>query len=474
MRLVIDGLVDEAVSGRVSPRERVEQTLEKARRLQSLNTFISLADGAGLEVSEPRRDDRLLAVPIAVKDNLDVAGLPCTAGTPALRDWRPPADAAVIRRLRQSGAVIVGKTNMHELAAGVTSNNQAFGPVRNPYDPNLIPGGSSGGSAAAVAAGIVPAALGTDTAGSCRVPASLCGCVGFRPTLGRYPSDGLIPLSLTRDTVGTLTRSVQDTITLDQILSTQSDARQRGGTVRLQDLRLGVPRPYFYEPIDAEVAAVIDAALSRLSDAGVTLVETTVTDVERLTRSSSLPLILFESVRDISTYLNRHRATICAWQIVEQIAGPNERRLLQHQLWGDAVPAEAYRHALESVRPAIINAYRRCLTHQRLDALIVPTTPIPARPIGDDDEVTMNAARVSTAATYMRNVDPTAVAGCPSVSVPAGLTATGLPVGLSFDGLPGTDRRLLAIANAFADLSPPLPSPAVDRLRARSSPDHRG
>jgi Asp-tRNA(Asn)/Glu-tRNA(Gln) amidotransferase A subunit family amidase len=177
--------------------DQVEAALQRAQEIAELNAFVTLADVPASGAEGP-----LAGVPIAVKDSIHVAGFPCTGGTPALRNWRPASDAPIVTILRKAGAVVVGKTGMHELSAGITSNNPAYGAVRNPHDPRLIAGGSSGGSAVAVAAGVVPVALGADTAGSLRIPAALCGCVGFRPTPGRYPNEGVIPLSATRDTVG--------------------------------------------------------------------------------------------------------------------------------------------------------------------------------------------------------------------------------------------------------------------------------
>jgi Asp-tRNA(Asn)/Glu-tRNA(Gln) amidotransferase A subunit family amidase len=420
--------------------DHVEAALARAREAAELNAFVTIADGAP---PRPSNGGPLGGVPIAVKDSIHVAGFPCTGGTPALRNWRPAADATVVRILRAAGAVVVGKTGMHELAAGITSNNLAYGAVRNPHDPRLIAGGSSGGSAAAVAAGVVPVALGADTAGSVRIPAALCGCVGFRPTTGRYPGDGVIPLSATRDTVGPITRTVADAIVDELITGTRADP------VELAGRRLGVPRAYFYDDLDAETAAVIDDALGMLSNAGAELVETRVADLEELTAPHSLALTLREWPRELSVYLARHRCPVPIEEVVNAMAGPVERGWLADQLWGDPVSDTHHVEILERVRPALVARYAECVRRDRLDALVLPTTRLPARPIGQDDEVEINGRPVGTLEAYLRNTDPTAFAGLPSISVPAGLTASGLPVGLSFDGLPGSDSVLLALAAAF-------------------------
>lgn len=450
MATATPSLLTDLRSGAITAQAAAQASIDSADRHQALNAFIALADVD--ELPEPA-DGRLAGLPVAVKDNIDVAGFPCTAGTPALRDWRPPTDAPVVCRLRAAGAVVIAKTNMHELALNITSNNPTFGPVRNPHDTTLIAGGSSGGSAAAVAAGIVPVALGTDTAGSVRIPAALCGCVGFRPTVGRYPADGVVPVSRTRDTVGLLTGDVAGAMLVDEVI-TGAPSRP----LELPGRRLGVPRPRFYDGLDTEVEAVIDRALERLADAGAVLVETEVPELDARLEPISLPLTLFECLRDIGTYLNVHRCPVRAWELVEAVAGPVERGWLENELWGEPVSYETYRHIIANGRPAVIDAYRQCFASDRLDALVTPTTRLPARPVGQDDTVSINGHKVSTLEAYLRNTDPGCVAGLPSISVPAGLTADGLPVGLSFEALGGSDAAVLGLAHAFEQLQAADPS----------------
>ena len=181
----------------------------------------------------------LHGLPILIKANIATANVPTSAGTPALRDYRPASDAPVVARLFSAGAILLGKTNMHELAYGITSNNGAFGAVHNPYNPALIPGGSSGGNGAAIAARMCPAGLGTDTGGSVRIPAALCGIVGLRPTVGRYSGAGIVPLSRTMDTAGPMARSVEDLVLLDSVITGQNAPVQPAA---LRGLRLGAAR----------------------------------------------------------------------------------------------------------------------------------------------------------------------------------------------------------------------------------------
>jgi indoleacetamide hydrolase len=424
--------------------DEVEAALERAREIAGLNAFVAIADS----VPTPGpTGGPLEGVPIAVKDSIHVAGFPCTGGTPALRDWRPAADASVVRTLRAAGAVVVGKTGMHELSAGITSHNLAYGAVRNPHDPRLVAGGSSGGSAVAVATGVVPVALGADTAGSVRIPAALCGCVGFRPTTGRYPGDGVIPLSATRDTIGPITRTVAEAALVDELVT-----GARSAPVELAGRRLGVPRAHFYDDLDAGTAAVVDDALGRLSDAGAELVETRIEELEELTAPHSLALTLREWPRELSVHLTRHRCPVTVEEVADAMVGPVERGWLAGQLWGDPVPDTHHIEILERVRPAVVARYAECVLRDRLEALVLPTTRLPARPIGQDHVVEINGRPVGTLEAYLRNTDPTAFAGLPSISVPAGRTASGLPVGLSFDGLPGTDTTLLSLAAAFERL----------------------
>ena len=228
----------------------------------------------------------LHGVPIALKDNFDTADFTTTAGTPALAAHRPTRNAAVVQRLLDAGALILGKANMQELAFGPTSNNAAFGPVRNPYDRSRIPGGSSGGTAALVAARLAPAGLGTDTGGSVRVPASLSGVVGFRPTTLRWPQDGIVPISHTRDTAAPIARCVADCALLDGIVT--------GGPtsltpINLEGLRLGVPRGHFWDDLDAEVGSDPRRRMARLAAAGVVLVEGDMADVAALDAAAGFP-----------------------------------------------------------------------------------------------------------------------------------------------------------------------------------------
>lgn len=287
-------------AGDISAQSLVDALLDRCTRAASLNAFISLdpdavraaARSADQQRQRGERLGPLHGVPIALKDNFDTADFTTTAGTPALAAHRPTRNAAVVQRLLDAGALILGKANMQELAFGPTSNNAAFGPVRNPYDRSRIPGGSSGGTAALVAARLAPAGLGTDTGGSVRVPASLSGVVGFRPTTLRWPQDGIVPISHTRDTAAPIARCVADCALLDGIVTGGPTSL---APINLEGLRLGVPRGHFWDDLDAEVEAILADALARLAAAGVVLVEGDMVDVAALDAAAGFPVALYES-----------------------------------------------------------------------------------------------------------------------------------------------------------------------------------
>src|SRR5882672_2123552 len=251
-------------SGDLTSEALVDELLARCAAASSLNAFISLEPdrvrAAARRADEHRRRGgelgALHGVPLAIKDNFDTADYPTTAGTPALAGHRPKRNAQVLQRLLDAGALVLGKANLQELAYGPTSNNAAFGAVRNPYDPTRIPGGSSGGTASAVAARLAPAGLGTDTAGSVRVPAALCGITSFRPSMRRWPQDGIVPISHTRDTAGPMARNVADCVLLDGIVT---GGASEVAPANLRGLRLGVPRGFFWDSLDAELGDTLEA-----------------------------------------------------------------------------------------------------------------------------------------------------------------------------------------------------------------------
>jgi mandelamide amidase len=453
-------------SGALTAQALAEALLARCAAAAPLNAFISLEPervrAAARRADQQRqRGDRLgplHGVPLALKDNIDTADYPTTAGTPGLAAHRPKRNALVVQRLLDAGALILGKANLQELAYGPTSNNAAFGPVHNPYNPTRIPGGSSGGTAAAVAARLAPAGLGTDTAGSVRVPGSLCGVTSFRPSMLRWPQAGIVPISHTRDTAAPMARNLADCALLDGVVTGRSTDI---APVDLSGLRLGVPRGYFWEALDAELADILEAALARLRAAGVVLVEGDLADVVALDAAAGFPIALYEFVPDIERYLAEHQTGLDFAALLRQVKSPAVTKALAGLVGADAVSEAVYREALGKHRPALQEAYRRYFLERGVAAVVFPTTPLPAAKIGEDDTVLLNGVPVPTFGTFIRNLCPGSAAGIPGLTLPAGMTKAGLPVGIALDGPESSDRELLAIGLALETVLPRLPVPAV-------------
>lgn len=454
-------------AGEVSAERLVDALVARNAEFARLNAFVSI-DGQGAReaaraVDEARRRGdplgALAGVPLGMKDNIDVVGMACQAGTPTLAGHKPKQDADVTRRLREAGAIFLGKTGMHELALGITNNNPFSGPVRNPYDERMIPGGSSGGAGVSPAARLVPGGIGSDTGGSVRIPAALCGIAALRPTAGRWPGAGIVPIATTRDTAGPMARRVEDLALLDTVVTGDGEP---AGARSLKGVRLGVPSAYFWEDLDPQTESLARQALDMLGDAGVELVEASLPGIEALNEAASGPLAWFEPRRDIGAYLRRAGLDLRFEDVVAGALSPDVVRVLGAITSpATAIPEAAYRAAIAVHRPRFIEAYRVHFARHGIDALAFPTTPLPARPIGEDQAVELNGRRAPTFFTYIRNTDPGSVAGLPGISLPIGLTAQGLPVGMALDGLPGADRRLLALAASMEALLPPMPAPRL-------------
>lgn len=451
--------LEEIASGRISSRDYTEALLDRCQAAADLNAFIHLDRDAALAAAEAATTGPLGGLPIPVKDNFDTAGVATTAGTPALRGNVPKKNAPVLQKLLDAGAFVLGKLNMHELAYGITCNNGAFGPVRNPYDPSRIPGGSSGGTGAAIGARMAPVGLGSDTGGSVRVPAALCGVIGFRPTTGRYGQQGIVPISNTRDTAGPLARSMDDIVLIDDVITGETAPPPE---VSLAGLRIGVPRGYFFENLDPATAKIAEQALDALAGAGVVLVEADIEKVGELDNAAGFPIALYETVVELNRYLREGGSPLDYAAVVEQVASPDVKGMLGSLLTEEGAMSEAvYREAMSQHRPALQANCARYFEANDLAASIFPTTPLPAAPIGDDETTMLNGEAVPTFLTFIRNTDPASVAGLPGLSLPAGLTDAGLPVGMELDGPAGTDRRLLAVGAAVARVLPKTPPPAV-------------
>ncbi|MFJ4966593.1 amidase family protein [Streptomyces sp. NPDC088729] len=430
--------------------EAVQRSLARAEEVGHLGGFITLDGEAAAKA--PGGPGPLSGMTIAVKDNIHVAGLPNTAGTPALRDFVPATDAPAVRRLRDAGAVILGKANMHELALGVTSNNRAFGPVRNPYDTERFAGGSSGGVASLIAADVVQAGLGTDTGGSVRVPAAVTGTCGFRPTVGRYPGEGVTPLSGTRDTIGPMARRVAHLALLDGVLS-GDDAPVTAPSP--SSIRLGVPTGHFTERLQDEVAARWEATLGSIAAAGVELVPVDVTSFVEREFEIGMAIVLYETRVELSSYLTKHRPETDLASLAALIASPDVRDVFENCVLDGApglVSEDVYRECLAH-RERLRAAYGRTFAAHGLDGLAFPTVPATALDLATCDQgMVLCGEPVDTFATFIRNTGPASVIGAPGLSIPMGLASNGLPTGLEIDAPVGADRALLALGLALEEI----------------------
>lgn len=457
--------------GNLSAVDYTTTLLNRAEQLADLRAIITLnRDGAlaaARRVDDARRAGAELAplagLPILVKDNINAKGMPTTAGTPALHDFMPTEDAAVLRRILTGGAIVLGKANMHELAFGITNTNfSSFaGHARNPYDQSRIPGGSSGGTGAAIAARIVPAGLGTDTGGSVRIPASFNGIVGLRPSTGgarhSYSGEGVVPLSHTLDTVGPMGRSVADVALLDCAVT----GAPIPAAAELEGLRLGVP-PSLWIGLEHQVDEVVRAAQERLAAAGVILVDADLPDALALSEQVIFPVALHEPIEDLARFLSDNGARgVSVESIAAQVASPDVRRAFE-AVTSDAM-AEIYPAAVGVHRPKLQQVYADYFSTKQVDAIIFPTSPVlPALidPVNGTGTISVDdGPPVDTFVTTIRNMSPGSGAGVPSLSLPAGSTAGGLPVGLSIEGRVGSDSRVLAIGMAIESLLGTLPAP---------------
>jgi len=452
-----------AIAGKtISAEEYTGELIAACAENKSLNAFTTLNEERALRLANAKDSAPALGplhgLPVAVKDAIGTADLPTSAATNGLKGLRPKQDADVVARLAAAGAFVLGKLNQHELSFGVTSNNAAFGAVRNPYDPGKITGGSSGGAGAAVASGMAPAALGTDTGGSVRNPAALCGVVGFRPSIGRYSQRGIVPISHTRDTAGPLTRSVDDAALIDAAIMAEPD---RLATIAPGDLRLGVPANHFFDNLHPETEAVISATLQRLRQSGCNLIDVAVDGIEAPEAACGFPIAIYETKPELSRYLVENAPGGPNFeQLIEQIESPDVKAILSMMLTPDYdAMAGAYRDALENRRPRQQKILSDCFSGERLDAIIFPTTVLPATDIGRDDTVDIAGREMPLFATFVHNTDPGSIAGIPGVTIPAGLSQSGLPIGLGLDGPSGSDRHLLAVAATVERTLPPLPRP---------------
>ncbi len=467
-------------SGATSAEAVCETFLDRIREHDgAIGAFLQVdAEGArerarAIDAMADRAALPLAGVPVAVKDNICTQGVRTTAGSRMLESFVPPYDATVVTRLRAAGAVIVGKTNCDEFAMGSSTENSAYFPTRNPWDVTRTPGGSSGGSAAAVAAGFSPLSLGSDTGGSVRQPAAFCGVVGLKPTYGRVSRYGLIAFGSSLDQVGTFGQTVHDAALLYDVIAgpdardSTSEATPATPTTTDLDapvtgLRLGVPRAMLREGVDPGVLAAIDAALETWRSAGAELV-----DVELPNARHAIPVYYLVAPAEASSNLARYDGVRYGFRAP---IGPRDSLDVMYERTRDAgFGAEVKRRILigtyvlsagyydafylkaQQVRTLIRDDYTRAFT--RVDAIVMPTTPSAAFRLGEriDHPLQMYLNDVFTVSANL--------AGVPAVSVPCGLTDEGLPVGIQVVGPAFAEARILQVARALESRRPRLTCP---------------
>jgi len=421
-------------SGALSPVTLVRACLARIDARPETNAFITRLDAVALadalacerEIRAGRYRGPLHGIPVSVKDLIDVAGVQTTSGSaqPALE---PTVDAPVIARLRDAGAIIIGKTNLHEFAFGTTSEESAFGPVRNPHDPGRSAGGSSGGSAAALATGMCFGALGTDTGGSVRIPSAACGTVGLKPAGGEISCEGVVPLSTSLDHVGPMARSVADVALLFDALTGRPPRLPERGPAESSRLVFGVPRPYFCDRVDAGVAQALARSCTALAAAGHTILDLAIAHAE-WTPDVYLHIVLPEASHYHARWLERSPS----------LYSPGVRVRLE---MGRYLLAEDYVRAMR-VRRALTAAVDRAL--DRCDVLLLPTLPI-AAPVLGASTVEVNGAVEPIRAAMLRLTQLFNITGHPALALPAPHDVDALPRGIQLVAQHHQTARLLEI-----------------------------
>jgi aspartyl-tRNA(Asn)/glutamyl-tRNA(Gln) amidotransferase subunit A len=443
--------------GKLSP---VELTRFILARIEKLNPKLSayLKVSGEMALRQAKSAERVLysrkksgrdlgalhGIPISLKDNIYTKDIRTTGGSAFLRDFVPIQDAPVVTALKEAGAVIVGKTNLHEFAYGTTSNNPHYGPVRNPWDISRIAGGSSGGSAAALAAGMCFGSVGTDTGGSIRIPASLCGVVGLKPGLGRVSTERVIPLSTTLDVVGPLARSVADAALIFDAISggarpnAKLSTKRRTGSRKNRKWRLGIPQEFILDVLDPEVRKAFEKAVQLLKKAGAQV------------KSVSVPLLA--DTEDAGNQIAWAEATLyhqdMGWYPQREY-GEDVRSRIE---MGTKVTAVSYLRALE-LREKFITAFEQTMQSDDLDAVVAPSTSIAATRIGQES-VSLGGKEYPTRVLLLRLNRPANLAGVPAISVPNGRTSAGLPIGLQFIAGASGEESLLELAAEFERIRP--------------------
>lgn len=437
--LTIDELLQQYSERTLSPVDVTQQCLDAiARTNATTNAFITVCSDKALDqarIAELRyslgqQSGRLEGVPVSVKDMIDTAGVRTTYGSAIDADNVPEQDAAIVRTLRQHGAVNLGKTNLHEYAFGTTSENPFYGSVLNPWNQDHVAGGSSGGSAAAIATGIGFASIGTDTGGSIRIPAAACGVVGLKPTYGLLNTTGALNISWTLDHTGPITRNIEDMASVMEALTGQK-YNEYLHDESLEGIRIGVPTNFFNERLQPDVKTAFEASLTRLSELGAVLIDINV-DYKR------------EDIDDVLTIEAAEAGYIHERRILASLDnyGPDVRAALEPS---HDIPALSYIRALGRRRAIKENT---SALFDVVDYIATPTMPITAPRLGNRD-VILDGETENIFACMIRYTSIFDMSGHPALSIPCGLSADGLPIGLQLAGTYLSERALLKTARVF-------------------------
>ena len=459
LKLTISEIAPMIQAREVSPVELTEAALAEAELRQPvLNSFITIlrdqamAEAEAQEAALSRGEylGPLQGIPIGIKDNIATGGITTTVGSKVLKDHVPAEDAEVVRRCREAGAIILGKENLEEFAAGATSNNPHYGAVHNPWSLDHIPGGSSGGGGANVAAGVTFASLGTDLGGSVRLPGGFCGVVGLKQTFGRVSQRGLMVTSFNGDHIGPLTRSVRDSALVLQAIAGYDPLDPSTVPVPVDDyslvlergargLTMGIPSNYYFDLLDPEVEAAVRRAIAALEELGIA------------SREVSVPSMQYAGALRFSSMSD---SVVTHERLIASNRDDYSPDTLYRALAGQFVLGRDYSKALK-VQRLIKEEHARVL--QDVDFLVTPTTPLPAPRI-DADTITVDGeeqkVRGPGSGLISRNTSPMNSTGFPAITVPCGFSEAGLPIGLQFIGRPWEEGALFRIAQAYEDVSP--------------------
>ena len=468
MQATLAGLQREMTAGSISSIEvvdkllaRIDATDDQVKAYVSVNHEGARTMARALDALHASGGSAgpLHGIPVSVKDLFDTHDQPTSSGGRPASDVPPPADATVVARLRAAGAIIVGKTNMHEFAYGYTTENPHHGDTRNPWDLGRIAGGSSGGSGASVAAGSAIAALGSDTGGSVRVPASLCGIVGLKPTYGRVSRNGVFPLSWSLDHVGPMTRTVEDAAILLSVIAGPDSADPTtlnappvsdyvSGLGRdISGLKIGVPTNHFFEGAEPEVLAGVQRAIETLTGLGAVTTEVTIPGLES-TVGAWLTILLAEATSAHETLLRER----------PEDYGSDVRTFIEA---GALIPATLYLRA-QRIRKQLIESFATVM--DEVDVIVTPATAV-AAPLLGDSQVSIGDLSEPLFRTFARISAPFDVLGLPALSVPSGFTSGGLPIGLQVVGHPFHEATVLAVGHAVVAAGDKADAEARERLR---------